>query len=72
MRRIGTIAATLIAATTVTILSVTAAVIIVVSSLLHHAAGPNLGYLRQLEALAEPVSFAVSTAALVRLTAEFA
>ena len=64
MRQIGVIAATLIAATTVTNLNVTAAVLIVVSSLLHHA-GPNLAYLRQLQVVAKPANFGVPTAAPV-------
>lgn len=61
--KIVTIAATTIMAATVTIFSVTIAAMFAVSSSLPYTTGPNLGYLRELQALAEPVGFGMPTAA---------
>ena len=56
------IAATLVVATIATILSVTVAALFVVSCSLSYAADPNLGYRRDLQAMAEPISLGVPTA----------
>ena len=60
--KIVTIAATTIMAATVTIFSVTIAAMFAVSSSLPYITGPTLGYLRELQAVAEPVDFGMSTA----------
>jgi predicted transglutaminase-like cysteine proteinase len=59
------IAAMLVVAAIATILSVTVAALLVVSCSLSYATGPNLGYRRDLQAMAEPISLGVPTAAPV-------
>lgn len=59
------IAAMLFVAAIATILSVTVAALLVVSCSWPYATGPNLGYRRDLQAMAEPISLGVPTAAPV-------
>lgn len=58
-------AAMLVVAAIATILSVTVAALLVVSCSLSYATGPNFGYRRDLQAMAEPISLGVPTAAPV-------
>ena len=57
------IVAMLVVAAIATILSVTVAALLVVSCSLSYATGPNLGYRRELQAMAEPIRLGVPTAA---------
>jgi len=63
--RMVAITAMLVVAAIATILSVTVAALLVVSCSLSYATGPNLGYRRDLQAMAEPISLGVPTAAPV-------